>query len=124
MSRTKSTSTKRQRSTNESTNGPPTKRRAKAMNVMANRPANAMPSVAEMNTVVQSNTTKRDRTLIALATVSALGAAGAACGSSQACKKAVMSTATKVGTHMKTAGEQVGKSVGQVFRRLYPATQK
>ena len=105
----------------------PKKTSARATKKVTKRPANAtkatnMPSVADMNTLVKSNTTKRDRALIALATVSALGAAGAACGSSSACKNAVMRTATTVGGGMKAVGDHVqkaGQSVGTTLTRIF-----
>ena len=90
------------------------------------RPANAtkannMPSMAELNRVVQSNTTKRDRALIALASVTALGAVGAACGTSKPCAAAVQTAATTIGGGMTTAYGHVrgaGTQVGGYLKKL------
>ena len=90
-----------------------TKRPAKATK------ANNMPSVAQMNSVLQSNTTKRDRALIALASVTALGAVGAACGTSQPCKNAVMATAKKISGGMRTAYD-AGKTEANRIKRDLP----
>jgi hypothetical protein len=104
----------------------PKKTSARATKKVTKRPAkatkaNSFPSVTDMNTLVKSNTTKRDRALIALATVSALGAAGAACGSSQRCTNAVRGTAEDVGRHLRQATDTVkkaGESVGQTMRGM------
>ncbi len=80
--------------------------------------ANGMPSMSEMNTLAKSNTTKRDRALIALATASALGAAAAACGSRDGCKKAVMGTAEAVSSQMRDAAERAKKASVSVRQTL------
>ena len=103
----------------------PKKTSARATKKVTKRPANAtkatnMPSVAEMNTLVKSNTTKRDRALIALATMSALGAMGAACGKSDGCRGAVMGTMQTFGEKLQLSAEQARVSVGQTFG-VYPA---
>ena len=89
-----------------------TKRPAKATK------ANNMPSVADLNSVVQSNTTKRDRALIGLASVTALGAVGAACGKNEACITAVEKTLRNPATIYKHHLQSWGVIIRLLYRQF------
>jgi hypothetical protein len=81
------------------------------------------PTVSEMNALVKSRVSKRDRALMALATVSALGVMGAACGTSNACKARVTKAASNVGKSMQTAKQKVTEVGAALAAMVRPAVQ-